>query len=178
MGLFRAWFGNNLDDKASQGLKSGSYTLKSPMIGRLVPAQEIGDSTFADEVLGPSIAFKLGEDSDWTVYAPCDGVVTQMFRTGHAVTLSSQDGQVEMLIHVGINTVDLKGQGFTALVANDQKVKTGDPLIKFDGDFLKKAGYELIVPMAICNASDFADVSFIQPEHVTLDTNICNIKDH
>lgn len=179
MGLFHAWFGRSYDDPlrpANSPDSTGSFTLKSPMVGELVSAQETGDPTFAEEILGPSVAFKLGPDSDCTVYAPCDGVITQMFKTGHAVTISSKEGQVEMLIHVGINTVDLKGKGFTALVSDDQEVKAGEPLIKFDGEFLRSRGYELIVPMAICNASDFADISFIQPEHVTLDTEICSIK--
>lgn len=171
MGLFGSLFGKQHETQAAP-----TYTLKAPIVGELVSAAETEDPTFAEQVLGPTVAFKPASAEDCTVYAPCDGVITQIFKTAHAVTLSSKDGAVEMLIHIGINTVDLKGKGFTALVTDEQEVKAGAPLIKFDGNFLESQGYKLIVPMAICNASDFAEVSFIEPKAVTLNDDICTIK--
>lgn len=171
MGFLGSLFGKHNEATATQ-----TYTLKAPIAGELVSAAETEDPTFADQILGPTVAFKLSDDSDCTVYAPCDGVITQIFKTAHAVTLSSKDGSVEMLIHIGVNTVDLKGKGFTALVQDEQEVKAGTPLIKFDGKFLESQGYKLIVPMAICNANDFAEVTFIEPKAVTLDDTICTIK--
>lgn len=172
MGFISSLFGKKEDEAQST---PSTYTLKAPLDGELVSAEETGDPTFADQILGPTVAFTPSDDSDCTVYAPCDAIVTQLFKTSHAVTLSSKDGSVEMLIHIGVNTVDLKGEGFTALVTDDQEVKAGDPLLKFDGKLLQSKGYKLIVPMAICNASDFEDVTFAEPQAVTKQDVICTI---
>ena len=150
--------------------------LTSPLNGSLLPKSEIPDPTFADEVLGPTVCFKPG--SDGVVYAPCDGVITQIFKTAHAVTISSNQ-KVELLIHVGINTVDLKGQGFEALVHDDEKVTAGQPLIKFDQEVIARANLSNLVPLVICNVSDFAEVKFIEPQDsISTKDVFCEITPH
>lgn len=164
MGFFDKLFGGN---------KPANITLKSPIKGDMINVTEIPDPTFAESVLGPTTCFKPGDDG--TVYAPCDGVVTQIFKTAHAVTLTSTDN-VEILIHVGINTVDLKGEGFEALVKDDDQVKAGQPLIRFDNKVIAQHGLSNLVPVVVCNASDFKSVEFIAPKAVTTDDDICTIQ--
>lgn len=163
MGLFDKLFGNK---------QPANITLKAPLNGELIPIQEIPDPTFSECVLGPTTCFKPGTDG--TVYAPCDGVITQIFKTAHAVTITSTD-KVEILIHVGINTVDLNGEGFEALVTDDEQVKAGQPLIKFDQEVIAKAGLSNLVPMVICNSTDFQSVEYITPRAVTTNDDICTI---
>ncbi|MBO8415967.1 MAG: PTS glucose transporter subunit IIA [Proteobacteria bacterium] len=152
--------------------KDQKITLNSPVKGQLIDKAAIPDPTFADGILGATAGFL---SSDGVIYAPCDGQITQIFRTGHALTITSVNG-VEILIHVGINTVDLKGRGFKALVEQDQKVKCGDELIKFEIETIKEAGFSLEIPMVICNGDDFAKVEFIAPCEVTPASAVCTIE--
>lgn len=159
-------------DKLFGNKQAANLTLKSPINGELIPTQEIPDPTFSECVLGPTACLKPGTDG--TVYAPCDGVISQIFKTAHAVTITSKDG-VEILIHVGINTVDLKGEGFEALVADEQEVKVGQPLIKFDQEVIAKAGLSNLVPMVILNAMDFKSAEFVAPRAITTNDDVCTI---
>lgn len=136
--------------------KTAAIAITSPINGNVVPASQIPDPTFAENLLGPCVGI---DPKEGVVYAPCDAEVTQIFRTCHAVTLTSTDG-VELLIHVGINTVDLKGEGFEACVKDGDKVKKGQPLIKFDINFIKEKGLSPIVPVVLCNAQDFKEYTF------------------
>lgn len=109
-------------------------TFTSPMKGKVLPVKESADEMFASKMLGDGIAV---DPTDGTVYAPCDGTVSLLFPTKHAVGIKSADG-VELLIHVGINTVQLDGEGFEAFVAQGDTVKKGDKLLKADLDFIRK----------------------------------------
>lgn len=134
--------------------RSHKIVIGSPVNGRLIPTEDIPDLTFSQNILGPTIGFYPSEGK---IYAPADGTIVQVFKTGHALTLTTKEG-VELLIHIGINTVDLRGKGFTALVSDDAEVKKGDVLLEFDLKGIQEAGYDLSIPMVICNADDFADV--------------------
>lgn len=166
MGFFSKLFGTG-----SQ--KPMSFTINSPLNGEIAPASEIPDPTFSEGILGPTICFKPG--SDGTIYAPCNGEVSQIFKTGHAIAITSDD-RVEVLIHIGINTVKLKGEGFTALVKAGDLITTGQPLIKFDQDIIRKAGYSTCVPVVICNGMEYADVKFAEPGAITINDVACTIK--
>lgn len=148
MGFFGKLFGNSE--------KNNDITLFSPVTGKIVEASEIPDPTFADNILGPCIGIK---PTKGVVVAPCDGKVEQIFKTGHAATIVSKDG-VEILVHVGINTVDLKGEGFEALVEEGAEVTLGTPLIKFDIDLIESKGFNTVVPLVICNPTDFGNICF------------------
>lgn len=164
MGFFSRLFKENTATK---------FTLLAPVNGKLVPASQIPDATFSEGILGPTIGIE--PSADGTVYSPCDGTISQIFKTGHAVTITSTNN-VEILIHVGINTVDLQGEGFQALVKDDQQVKAGDPLIKFDSNVIKGKGLSNVVPVVICNSQDFASVEFVeQNQDVTHSSVICTI---
>ena len=126
----------------------------APLKGEAIPSAEVNDPTFAEEMLGKGLAIKPVEGK---VYAPFDGEVAMVFDTKHAISLVSAKG-TEVLIHVGLDTVMLKGEHYTAYVESGQSVKKGDLLLEFDMEAIKAAGYEVVTPVVICNADDYTDV--------------------
>ncbi len=133
---------------------TGKGTVTQPVAGKIIPASEIADPMFAAETMGPSIGIvPEGE----TVYAPFDGEVMMVFPTKHAVGLASTDG-IEVLIHVGIDTVQMDGKGFESFVEQGQKIAKGDKLLTFDRDEIKKAGYSDTVIVVLTNGNDLPDV--------------------
>ena len=139
MGFFDKLFGKKLE---------GIY---APIAGKAVAITEVPDPTFAEGMLGNGIAI---EPADGKVYAPCDATVDMMFDTGHAVNLITESG-AEILIHVGLETVGLKGKPFTVHVQNGDKVKKGQLLIEADLEAIKAAGLPTITPVLICNTDDY-----------------------
>ena len=135
--------------------KKQDAVMAAHMNGTVIPMAEVQDEAFSACVLGEGVAI---EPSEGKLFAPADGVVDNLFDTHHAVGLVTDDG-VEILLHIGINTVELKGQHFTAHVAVDQKVKKGDLLISFDMEAIKAAGYLLTTPMIVCNTDDYQNVT-------------------
>ncbi len=128
--------------------------IHAPLAGRAVPLSEVPDPIFAAEKLGPGIAI---EPSGNTVVAPADGTVLLVQKTGHAVALRLESG-VELLIHIGLDTVQLEGQGFEVHVERKQQVKAGDTLITFDPEFIRSKNLPLITPVVVSNANKFASV--------------------
>lgn len=139
MGFFKKLFGKSMDE------------LCAPVAGNAVPVSQVPDPTFAEEMLGKGIAI---EPTEGKVYAPCDATVDMMFETGHAVSLVADFG-AEVLIHIGLDTVTLKGKHFTVHAANGQKVKKGDLLIEFDAEAIKAEGFNIITPMLVCNSDNY-----------------------
>ncbi|MEY8419452.1 glucose PTS transporter subunit IIA [Oscillospiraceae bacterium 44-5] len=125
------------------------------MTGTVIPMAEVQDEAFSTCVLGEGVAI---EPDQGKLYAPADGVVDNLFDTHHAIGLITDEG-VELLLHIGINTVELGGKHFEAHVAVDQKVKKGDLLISFDMEAIKAAGYLLTTPMIVCNTDDYQSVT-------------------
>ena len=140
MGLFDKLFGKKLDE------------IGAPVAGEAVASSEVNDPTFAEEMLGKGMAIK---PTAGRVVAPCDATVDMMIETGHAVSLTTEDG-VEMLIHVGIDTVNLQGKHYTVHCKAGDKVKKGQLLIEFDKDAITAEGYDTITPVVVCNSDDFA----------------------
>ena len=140
MGIFKKLFGKPMDE------------LCAPVKGNAVPVAQVPDATFAEEMLGKGIAI---EPTEGKILAPCDATVDMMFETGHAISLVADFG-AEILIHVGLETVSLKGEHFTIHCANGDKVKKGQLLIEFDIDAIKAAGFNTITPMLVCNSADYA----------------------
>lgn len=126
----------------------------APIEGEAVASSEVSDPTFGTEMLGKGMAIKPATGK---VVAPVDGTVALLFDTKHAVSLVSKDG-AEILIHVGLDTVELKGEHFTAHTAVGDEVKAGDLLLEFDIEAIKAAGYDVISPVIICNTDDYADI--------------------
>ena len=139
-----------------KGLFGGSagISIAAPMARTVVPLEEVPDPTFAQGILGQGAAILPAEGR---VTAPADGTIDVMFDTGHAVSMTTADG-AEVLIHVGIDTVQLNGQHYKACCKAGDRVKKGDLLIEFDPEAVKAAGYETVTPVIICNTDRFAAV--------------------
>ncbi len=130
--------------------------LSSPLKGTMVPLQDIKDPVFSSGSMGRGMAV---ENPEGKVYAPFDGEITVFFETKHAIGLKSDDG-VELLIHVGMDTVNLKGECFTAKAQQGDKVKRGQLLLEFDPEGIKKAGYEVTTPVVVTNHTEFGEITF------------------
>ncbi|ORM67386.1 PTS beta-glucoside transporter subunit IIABC [Pantoea rwandensis] len=126
----------------------------SPIAGEVIALDHVKDETFASGLLGKGAAIL---PQTGRVVSPVDGVVSSMFRTGHAIGLTSSQG-AEVLIHVGLDTVKLEGQYFHPQVQNDQPIKVGDLLLEFDIEAIKAAGYDITTPVLVTNSDDFIDV--------------------
>lgn len=134
--------------------KKKEIIIAAPIQGSCVSIQEVKDPTFSGEILGKGVAIK---PEDGNVYAPADGIISTVFPTGHAVGITTKD-DVEILIHVGIDTVKMKGRGFQVCCGNGQEVKKGDLLLQVDFGKLREEGYDTITPVVICNADVFAKI--------------------
>lgn len=150
-------------EKLKQALSGAKeLALGSPLQGDAVPVSEVNDPTFSEDILGLGVAVRPTANR---VVAPAAGTVTQMFETGHACTLLLDDG-VELLIHVGLDTIKLKGQHFQKRAADGDKVQAGDVLMEFDRDAIAAAGYDTIVPIIVCNPQDFGAIQMVTGQPV------------
>lgn len=140
---------------ATKESEQATIALDSPLEGEAVDLSEVPDPIFAGAKLGPGAAVKPTGN---TVYAPADGTVLTVQKSGHAIGLNLDSG-VQLLIHVGLDTVELGGEGFDVHVEKKQRVSAGDKLISFDADFIKSKDYNLITPVVVTNAKKFGSVS-------------------
>lgn len=128
--------------------------ISSPLNGKVVAMKDVPDETFASEVMGKGIAI---DPADGKVVSPVNGKITTIFHTNHAIGITSDDG-TEILIHIGIDTVELEGKYYTAHVENGSTIKKGDLLVEFDKEKINEAGYNTITPIIILNSNDYLDV--------------------
>lgn len=149
-----------------------TITLYSHMNGTAVKLEDVEDDVFSQKILGEGAAV---EPSEGKLYAPCDGKIDSVFDTKHAVNMVSDDG-VEILLHIGIDTVKLGGQYFEAHVSDGQEVKKGDLLISFDMDKIKAAGYKVTTPIIIGNTDDYASVEPAAENSISAGDIILKIK--
>ena len=152
--------------------KAETQTLCSPLNGQAIPIAEVKDETFAGEVLGKGMAVI---PSEGVVKAPCDAEVSMVFDTKHAIGLTTESG-IELLIHVGLNTVELEGKYYTVHVNDGDKVKKGQTLITFEMDKIKEAGYDVTTPMIVTNTDDFEEVTFLNAGTVNTDSGVLEVR--
>lgn len=128
--------------------------IAAPLSGKVIPLSEVNDEVFSKKIMGEGAAIV---PDDGEVSAPFDGVVNTVFPTRHAIGLTNDDG-VEVIIHIGLDTVELNGEGFEAFVKDGDRVRKGDRLIRFDRSAIQEKGYDLTTPVIVSNAAQFIDI--------------------
>ena len=153
--------------------KAGKSTiLGAHMKGEVVKLADVADEAFASGAMGDGIAI---EPSEGKLYAPADGTIETVFETKHAVGMTTDDG-VELLLHIGIDTVKLGGKYFEAHVAPEAMVKKGDLLVSFDMEAIKAEGYPLTTPMIVCNTDDYAYIEMLTSGAVENGTDLLKVQ--
>lgn len=140
--------------------KDATIRLKAPVSGTVVPLEKVPDPAFSGKMVGDGAAV---EPTDDTILAPYDATVAVLFPTGHAVALETPEG-LELLIHIGIETVNMKGEGFEKLVAQGDVVKAGTPLIRFDRATISAAGNPTMTPVLVTNTEKIKSMKIAEGE--------------
>jgi glucose-specific phosphotransferase system IIA component len=117
----------------------------SPLTGKVLPLEEVPDPVFAQKIVGDGIAI---EPSSNIAYAPMDGIISAVVKGGHALTIKDEDG-LEILVHIGIDTIKLKGDGFRCFVKEGDRVRKGEKIIEFDMEKIEKAGLPIVSPIVV-----------------------------
>lgn len=151
MGLLDMLF----NGKGKEGNQESRETqVYAPVDGQTVPIGEVKDETFSQKILGDGIAI-LPESGEFC--SPADGKLESVFPTGHAYAVTTEDG-AQILVHIGFDTVELKGKYFTVYGKNGEKVKRGDRIVSVDLEGIRHAGYDLTTPVVILNSAEYAEV--------------------
>ncbi|AGI33668.1 TPA: PTS glucose transporter subunit IIA [Mannheimia haemolytica] len=148
MGLFDKLFGSK--QKESQEIK-----IYAPLTGEIVNIEDVPDVVFSEKIVGDGVAIRPSGD---TIVAPVNGTIGKIFETNHAFSIESEEG-VELFVHFGIDTVELKGEGFTRLAQEGQTVKVGEPIIKFDLALLEGKAKSVLTPIVISNMDEISNLS-------------------
>lgn len=130
------------------------FEIYSPLNGTIIPIEEIPDEAFAEKIIGDGVGIIPTGD---TIYAPCDADDISIFDTNHAISFETSNG-LELIVHFGIDTVKLDGQGFERIAEDGQSVKKGDPLVKFDLEYIKANAKSHRTPVIISNMDIVADL--------------------
>lgn len=145
--------------------------IKSPLDGIVVPLSEVDDPIFAEEMMGKGVAI---QPEDNQVKAPISGIVSMVAPSKHAIGITTPAG-VEILIHVGLDTVKLNGEGFDLIVSENNHVELGQPLLKFNTKYIKEQGYEIITPVLVTNSDEFQEVITSEAKKVEVKDEIITV---
>lgn len=168
--MFKKLFQMNKEEKVKRS--TDSIIVKSPIKGKVLSLEEVPDDVFAQKLLGEGIAM-IPEEG--TIYSPVDGEVIQLFMPSkHAIGIKSNDG-VEVLIHIGIDTVKMNGDGFEAFVDTGSTVKCGQELIRFDIDKVEKNAKTVITPIVITNSNELKNIDIIANGNVDAGEEVIKI---
>jgi len=157
MGFFDRLFGGRNKQAEEPKFPGEKMVVKAPIDGIILPLEQLPDETFAASILGPGCGIEPTGD---TVYAPFDGKIVSVASTLHAVGIESTEG-IELLIHIGMDTIVLRGSGFEVLVKEGQNVKAGTPLLKVDLDAIRAAGLSTQSAIVVTNADDLPKLHVI-----------------
>lgn len=164
---------NNPIVAASEDEKLNPSTkLVSPLNGDVKPLSEIKDEVFSSGAMGQGVAI---EPSEGVLHAPADGKIALVFPTGHVVGINTTDG-AEVLMHIGMDTVNLQGKGFKTLVQKGQEVKAGDPLVEFNIKEIKAAGYEVATPVVVTNSKKYESINQVDNGTVEVGQEILSLQ--
>jgi len=169
--LLAFFFGKKEDNKVIEAVKANEETIVAPIEGTIKPVEESSDAAFASGALGKGVVII---PSDGKVYAPVSGTVTVLFPSLHAIGITSDSG-VELLIHIGINTVQLDGKGYTAHIKQGDHVKCGQLLVEFDMDYITSEGYSLETPVLVTNYNDLKEIKITDKTNSSLKEELLHI---
>ena len=144
-------------DKLFGGKKEAAVkevSIYAPLSGEIVNIEDVPDVVFSEKIVGDGIAIRPNGD---TIVAPVNGTIGKIFETNHAFSIESEDG-VELFVHFGIDTVELKGEGFVRVAEEGQVVKAGDPVIKFDLALLEAKAKSVLTPVVISNMDEISNL--------------------
>lgn len=163
----------NSEENKEEVVVAKANTLVAPVSGKAMPLSEVPDPVFAEKLAGDGAAIMAEGD---TVVAPADGEVTLIFKTKHAFAMTLENG-LELLVHIGLETVSLDGEGFEQLVEQGTKVKAGTPLIKIDREFILSKGLSLATPVLITNVDATKSISAVETGNVVAgETTLVNFE--
>lgn len=169
--LLAFFFGKKEDNKVIEAVKANEETIVAPIEGTIKPVEESSDAAFALGALGKGVVII---PSDGKVYAPVSGTVTVLFPSLHAIGITSDSG-VELLIHIGINTVQLDGKGYTAHIKQGDHVECGQLLVEFDMDYITSEGYSLETPVLVTNYNDLKEIKITDKTNSSLKEELLHI---
>ena len=150
-------------DKLFGGKKeavSKEVKIYAPLSGEIVNIEDVPDVVFSEKIVGDGIAIRPNGDE---IVAPVNGTIGKIFETNHAFSIESDEG-IELFVHFGIDTVELKGEGFTRIAAEGQKVKVGDPVIKFDLALLEEKAKSVLTPVVVSNMDEISNLQKLSGE--------------
>ncbi|MCX8956712.1 PTS glucose transporter subunit IIA [Erwinia psidii] len=166
MGLFSKLFGDKSDST------SGIVEIVAPLSGEIVNIEDVPDVVFAEKIVGDGIAIKPTGNK---MVAPVDGKIGKIFETNHAFSIESNNG-IELFVHFGIDTVELKGAGFKRIAEEDQVVKKGDVVIEFDLSLLEETAKSTLTPVVISNMDEIKELVKLTGSVVVGETPVIRIK--
>ncbi|OTA17732.1 PTS system, beta-glucoside-specific IIABC component [Xenorhabdus beddingii] len=156
------------DDKKN----SGSIEIIAPLSGEIVNIEDVPDVVFAEKIVGDGIAIKPAGNK---IVAPVDGTIGKIFETNHAFSIESDSG-IELFVHFGIDTVELKGEGFKRIAEEGQRVQKGDLVLEFDLAFLEERAKSTLTPVVISNMDEIKELSKVSGSVVVGESVIMRIK--
>ncbi|MEX9817752.1 PTS glucose transporter subunit IIA [Providencia rettgeri] len=168
MGLFDKLKSLVSEDKSS----SGSIEIIAPLSGEIVNIEDVPDVVFAEKIVGDGIAINPAGNK---IVAPVDGTIGKIFETNHAFSIESDDG-IELFVHFGIDTVELKGEGFKRIAEEGQTVKKGDLIIEFDLALLEEKAKSVLTPVVISNMDEIKELNKLTGSVTVGETVIMRIK--
>lgn len=143
--------------------KKKPFQLYTPGNGEIIPISQIPDPAFAEKMVGDGVGFVPTKGE---ILSPCQGTVSHIFPTSHAIMIESKEG-LDILLHLGIDTVELKGEGFTPLVKTGATVEPGTPLVQMDLSFIKSKGKSIVCPLIITNTDDIKEINYNSHKHAS-----------
>lgn len=156
---------------SEENTNDAGYEIIAPLSGEIVAIEEVPDVVFAEKIVGDGIAIKPTGNK---MVAPCDGTIGKIFETNHAFSLESNNG-IELFVHFGVDTVELKGEGFKRIAQEGQEVKQGDTIIEFDLELLEEKAKSVLTPVVISNMDEVKELHKLSGQVVVAETPVLRV---
>ena len=147
------------------------HVIFSPTTGKVIPLNQVKDEVFMKEMVGKGVGIYPEIPS---IFSPVDGIVKYVPKTKHAIIISSDDG-LDVLVHIGVDTVKLKGKYFETMVHQDTRVKVGEPLLHFNMKAISNLGFDLVIPVVITNSNDFSQIIPVSKKTVMVGDRLIDV---